>query len=136
MRADRVLELADRIEGLKHFDDFGGYEDGMEMLPALLPEQVGEDFFHMAWWQFQCHAPCCTAGWADFLWGDEDESTSLEGRARVALDLDWNTSRALFRPESPDGYFPYPAYINKLTPKVVAQALRHLAETGEVVFKP
>ena len=99
MRTDRLLELADRIEGLKHFDDF---DDGMGMRPAMLPEQDRLSLFHMAWWQFQCHAPCCTAGWADFLWGDEDESTSLEGRARVALDLDFHTSKDLFQPEPPD----------------------------------
>ena len=135
MRTDRLLELADHIEGLKHFND-PDYEMPVMGFGAapILPEQDRLSLFHMAWWQFQCHAPCCTAGWADFLWG-EDESTSLDTRARLALDLDWNTALGLFQPAAPAGDGTQAEYISKLTPKVVARALRDLAETGEVVFE-
>ena len=143
MRTDRLLELADKIEGLKHFDDFDGLAGTLSPTP-LLPEKDRYSLFHMNWWQFQCKAPCCTAGWADYLWGDddlddyadEDWYTSVENRAKAALGLDWNTASALFRPEVFDlKTSDHEAYLHKLTPQVVARALRHLAETGDVVFE-
>ena len=145
MRTDRLLELADHIEGLEHYVDTE--ESGF--VPILKMEDRYK-LFHMSWSQFKCNAPCCTAGWADHFWGGDGDDGSpyptswanVSSRATAALGIDFEQARELFSPEperqtGPETFSETAAkYNSTLTPKVVARALRHLAETGEVVFRP
>ena len=136
MNVKRILALADTIEELPDFHSTG----------IGLPNVTGQDSFRMDRFRHECGAPACMAGWAIYLWGEEDGDRGLiptpylirAGRILGLMtdDRPWR----LFEPhDSPciqrdhDAHWSAdptsPAYISN---KRAAAQLRHLAKTGEV----
>ncbi|RUU80484.1 hypothetical protein [Mesorhizobium sp. M7A.F.Ca.MR.362.00.0.0] len=110
MNAERILMLADVIEGLPH----GAVEDRASEAPL--------ESFNMGKWH--CGTVGCIAGWAAHVFGGQMVDPAWTGR--LVLGLDSDLADDLFTP--PYDYGKY----DKITPKDAAKVLRNLAETGEV----
>ena len=124
MNKERILALADLIEGQEHTNDW----------------YVGEVHgFNMNKLVYDCGTPSCIAGWAAWealdqpkvlktkVFGDSDY---IEKTAAEYLGLEYNSCNAdkgcyrLFYPNTP--------VYSDITPIMAATVLRHLAETGEI----
>ena len=112
MNKERILALADHIEGLPH--------ETREIDYLARPKA-----FNMAEY---CGSACCIAGWAVELFdGFSDWPVSLvSGRAKHLLGIEKQfIAAALFYPFAPH-------ILKQITPQHAAATLRKLVETGEV----
>lgn len=113
MNIDRMLELADRIEGLerKEHDD----------------QRAG---FNMAYYSYgpevNCKTACCIAGWTVALFASKEQRrwsapSAVHRSARELLDLDAHQAFDLFS-------FAGQRYIARVTPERAARALRRMTK--------
>ena len=126
MNKERLLELADHVEALRHWP----MEDVLD---------VPEGCFNMNRWRYRCGAPACVAGHAVALWGNAEAPSSqllgALGAATGLLDLDLRTARRLFTPQMGLCERAEEDYCDAITPKTVAGVIRELVATG-IVYWP
>ena len=123
MNKERILELADVIEGKTH------HRRGELSLLQRLGGR--ERFFNMDTYNFECGAPACLAGWAIHLFDDSDDRHLWPPRRLVEtagrlLGLTHEQASKLFLPD--------PLVRGGISPERAAKTLRHLAKTGKVIY--
>lgn len=121
MNRERILELADRIEAMPHYNIVARML-GLELDDRRITDAEG-GMFTMAMWRqsSSCGTVACVGGWTQQLWGSENMDDHEVG---ALLGLDWPTTSRLFYPHETDW--------TDTTPAQAARVLRHLAETGEL----
>ena len=113
MNIERIRELADHVEKLKHV--------------PYIKRAGGPGQFNMRGYTFSCGTPACIAGHAVALFGG-DPDLSIGEAAANALGINYEEDfHPLFEPPYPN-LFPW----SKITPAQAARCLRHLADTGDV----
>lgn len=146
MNAKRLRELADRIDGLGPREPAARPGDGA----GTRQPEAGDEAqnFDMRYWEFNCGAPACIAGWARHLWGEEvgiyerfrarrprrHYNAPAPRAAAAALGIrDVETAMRLFEPQGyPASFHAEPGMANYVSSGHAAAVLRHLADTGEV----
>ena len=132
MNRDRILQLADHIEGLEVVTT---WKHARRM---HLTDNPGEhhETFTMETKAYGCGAPACMLGWANHLAG-RHPGAPMEITSDWLGISDWDTLRALYIPELDHAHYAMgPTKHGHITAKQAAWTLRNLAETGEVVWKP
>lgn len=121
MNKERVLRVADAIERAEFAPEFGFNMSYVELQRSgplsFIPDQTGHN----------CGSVGCIAGWAMRLSGEEIKYSHSFDEAREWLMLQSITAEQLFVP-------PGTCWHNITTAQAV-WTLRHLAETGEVVWQ-
>jgi hypothetical protein len=113
MNAERILKLADVIEGLPH-----GTVDWASSIGEL-------SAFNMSEWN--CGTVGCIAGWTIKVFSKADDSTHYTTEARSLLGLSSEEAEGLFTPRCRDV-----EDYRRVKPTQAAAVLRHLVATGEV----
>jgi hypothetical protein len=108
VNVERILALADLIEKQPHtsFNADSG--------------------FTMEKWTHHCGTPACIAGWAEF-----------EAKRTTGANVDADEYLGLSIDQAEDLFFMWDSEISltETTPSQAATTLRHLAETGEVIWR-
>ena len=116
MNRERLLELADHMEGLRHW-------------PNPDPLDVPEGCFNMNRWRYICGAPACTAGHAVALWGDASNPFATDpsptGRCRFARPGAEDSPSAFHAPVPIGILRREEDYYEAITPKEVAWVIRN-----------
>lgn len=107
MNVEKILALADLIEGLEH---------------TTLRDDAG---FCMSDYDRGCGTPACICGWINWTI-DPKSSLNNHQAAAVYLGIDIIKANNLF--------FACGNILSDITPAQAAKTLRHLAETGDVVW--
>ena len=110
MNKDNILKLAEHMESLKP-----GEYDQRYLLHPLGPN---------------CGTPACIGGHAAWLagrWGDPETNALSTAREWLGITTEETSSLFLMQPYGEGDWSP--------KPKDAAWTLRHLAETGEVVWR-
>lgn len=116
MNRERILELADLIEKQPHVGtcDAAG--------------------FNMNRFVHPCGTPCCIAGWA--TWESLGRPQKIEADDDCLIDEQATQWLGLQDMEAYDLFWmPGNLMLENITPSQAARTLRHLAETGEVVWQ-
>ena len=125
MNAERLLELADHIEGLPTVGRVGS---------AACTET--ESAFYMAYTHHDCGTPACIAGWAHYLFAPAVPMDMVEDGAQDALGLNGAQRAELFMPanvvadyraEEDDFAF--------VEARHAAAVLRYAAATGDIDWR-
>lgn len=132
MNEERLLELADHLEGLPKMEHDRFSVTELPKLKGAKPEG-----FHMFWWLAStgCGTSGCIAGHAATLWQDNWEpnaSIGVRDEAAKELDLDIETAQDLFSPSPLD--LPVNVSLESITPQEAARACRNVAE-GKPAWK-
>lgn len=112
MNKKRILKLADLIERQLH---------------VPITDGAG---FSMDGYKHHCNTPSCIAGWAAYMANPsvlKRRDYDIEQAAIAYLDLGSGIPGELFAPDVVEW--------SDITPAQAACTLRHLAETGEVVWE-
>ena len=117
MRIERILELADHIEGLTTHRDYCDMDRHHRAESKVL--DMG------SWLMTACGTVACIGGWTIHLWGKKDADQGESDAGRL-LGLERSRYIPLFYPDVGDR--PWAS----ITPAEAAATLRHLAKTGEV----
>lgn len=122
MNKERLKIISDWLRGgAKYVDDKDNvYTFNMNYWKAPAEEVLKEDIQP---WNTDCGTFMCIGGAVQQFFGDKDRLTY----ARELLDLDYETSEALFYPEG----FSVMDW-SYITPNQAADVIDHLIETGEV----
>lgn len=116
---DRLLQLAEFVESLPWHDRFGS-------LHAIPPERHE---FHMNHWFLRGDKSCgtvgCIGGSAELLFRTRGKKPSDSSLIQL-FDIDGDRWGQVCNPD----YVNY----NKVSPSIAGQVIRHLAETGKVVW--
>ena len=112
MNKERILELADKIDGL----------------PTVVygENDPNKRSFCMEATYHPCGNPACLAGWVEEIWDVEEDPDPL-GIVGTKHEME------LFEPRAPWAtFFHKPGEEGFITSEHAAAVLRHFAETGEV----
>ena len=136
LQVDRILRLADRIEGTEYVGrGFGGCDETDDC-------EDHKDSFTMSWLNYPCGTPACIAGHLTAMAIEEDfagviyppdESPSVD--IALYLGIHEEDVSELAVPENDYAHWEYgPPHPAHIPPEMAVIMLRHLAKTGGVFW--